>query len=159
MTSGRLLSVAAAPASLRDRLLGTWSLMAMEGRRADGATFHPWGRDLVGRLSYDAAGHVALQIAKRGRARFASDDLEAGTPAEVGRAFDGYHAWLGRFEVDAVKGTVTHRIEASLFPNWEGQEQTRFVALDGDRLELRSPPLPYAGEAVEFVTRWSRHVP
>jgi lipocalin-like protein len=140
------------------RLLGTWTLVAMEGRRASGPPFHPWGADVRGRLTYDADGHVALQIAKAGRPRFASDDLEAGSPEEVQRAFDGYHAWFGRFEVDADGGSVVHRIDASLFPNWEGQDQRRLLSLSGDghELVLRSLPLPYGGEPVEFVTRWVR---
>jgi Lipocalin-like domain len=142
--------------TLRDRLLGTWALVAMEGRRASGGVFHPWGTEVRGRLVYDAGGHVALQIAKAGRARFASDDLEAGTAEEARRAFDGYHAWFGRFAVAADERSVVHRIEASLFPNWEGAEQRRLVTLGEDGLVLLSHPLPYGGEPVEFATRWSR---
>ena len=148
--------MAASPPGLTVRLLGTWTLVAMEGRRASGEMFHPWGTDVRGRLTYAAGGHVALQIARAGNTRFASDDLEAGTPDEVQRAFDGYHAWFGRFHVDLDEDVVVHRIEASLFPNWEGQEQRRLVTLSGDELVLRSHPLPYAGEPVEFVTRWIR---
>jgi hypothetical protein len=141
---------------LRDRLLGTWALVAMEGRRASGTVFHPWGTDVRGRLTYDGAGHVALQIAKGDRPRFASDDLEAGTPEELRRAWDGYHAWFGRFTVSPNEQFVTHHIEASLFPNWAAVERTRLVALGEDELVLRSMPLPYGGEPVEFQTRWVR---
>jgi len=128
----------------------------MEGRRASGAVFHPWGTDVRGRLTYDAAGHVALQIAKGGREPFASDDLEAGTPEEVRRAWNGYHAWFGRFTVREDDQSVVHHIEASLFPNWAGVDQTRLVSLDGDGLVLRSKSMPYGGEPVEFQTRWVR---
>lgn len=123
-----------------------------------GQVVHPWGLDARGRLTYDAHGRVALQIARRARGAFASDDLEAGTPEEVQRAFDGYHAWFGSFSAEG-EDTVVHRIEGSLFPNWEGQEQRRSVVLDGDELWLRSRPLPYGGQRVEFVTRWVRAAP
>jgi hypothetical protein len=128
----------------------------MEGLRTAGEVFPPFGRDLRGRLTYDEAGFVALQMAKSGRARFASEDLEAGTSEEVKHAFDGYHAWFGRFTVSADETTVVHRIEASLFPNWEGVDQTRSVTLTGDDLILRSRPLPYGGDLVAFATRWIR---
>ena len=128
----------------------------MEGRRASGAVFHPWGTDVRGRLTYEAAGHVALQIAKGGREPFASDDLEAGTPEEVRRAWNGYHAWFGRFTVREDDQSVVHHVEASLFPNWAGADQTRLVSLDGDGLVLRSKSMPYGGEPVEFQTRWVR---
>jgi hypothetical protein len=141
---------------LRDRLLGTWALVAMEGRRASGTVFHPWGTDVCGRLTYDGAGHAALQIAKGSRERFTSEDLESGTPEEIRRAWNGYHAWFGRFTVSADEQFVTHHIEASLFPNWAAVEQTRLIALGEEELVLRSMPLPYGGEAVEFQTRWVR---
>lgn len=128
----------------------------MEGRRASGTVFHPWGTDVRGRLTYDGAGHVALQIAKGGRRPFASDDLEAGTPDEVRRAWDGYHAWFGRFTVSPDEQSVVHRIEASLFPNWAGAEQIRWVTVGEDELVLRSEPLTYGGEPVQFCTRWVR---
>jgi lipocalin-like protein len=128
----------------------------MEGRRASGAVFHPWGTDVRGRLTYDAAGYVALQIAKGGREPFASDDLEAGTPEEVRRAWNGYHAWFGRFTVREDDQSVVHHIEASLFPNWAGLDQTRLVSLGGDGLVLCSKSMPYGGEPVEFQTRWVR---
>jgi hypothetical protein len=143
-------------AELKARLLGAWRLAAMEGRRPSGEVFHPWGEDVRGRIVYTADGLVALQLARGAGTRFASDDLEAGTTEEVQRAFDRYHAWFGRFEVAAHEDTVVHHIESSLFPNWEGQDQRRRVTFRGDELELRSPPIPYGGEPVEFVTRWTR---
>jgi hypothetical protein len=128
----------------------------MEGRHASGERFLPWGTEVRGRLVYDAAGRVALQIGKGDRGRFASDDLEGGTPEELRAAFDGYHAWFGRFSVTEGGDAVVHHIVGSLFPNWEGGEQKRFVRLEGDELALTSGPLPYGGETVEFVARWVR---
>ena len=128
----------------------------MEGRRASGAVFHPWGTDVRGRLTYDRAGHVSLQIAKVGRERFASDDLETGTPAEIRCAWDSYHAWFGRFTVGLDEQSVIHHIEASLFPNWVGVDQMRLVTLEDDGLVLRSKPMSYGGQPVEFLTRWVR---
>lgn len=128
----------------------------MEARRASGEVFHPWGTDVRGRLTYDAGGHVALQIAKGNRERFTSEDLESGTSEEIRRAWNGYHAWFGRFTVSPDEQLVTHHIEASLFPNWAAVEQTRLVTLGEDELVLRSLPLPYGGEPVEFQTRWAR---
>jgi len=51
---------------------------------------------------------------------------------------------------------VIHHIEASLFPNWVGVDQMRLVTLEDDGLVLRSKPMPYGGEPVEFLTRWVR---
>jgi hypothetical protein len=128
----------------------------MEARRTSGDVFHPWGTDVHGRLTYDGAGGAALQIAKGSREPFTSDDLESGTPEEIRRAWNGYHAWFGRFTLSADGQTVTHHIEASLFPNWASVEQTRLVTLTEGELVLCSTPLPHGGELVEFQTRWAR---
>ena len=45
------------------------------------------------------------------RPAFAGSDRLGGTDAEVRSAFEGYHAYFGRFMVDAAAGTVTHHIE------------------------------------------------
>ena len=52
--------------------------------------------------------------------------------------------------------SVIHHIEASLFPNWAGVDQMRLVTLEDDGLVLRSKPMAYGGEPVEFLTRWVR---
>src|SRR4029078_11002247 len=88
--------------------------------------------------------------------RFASDDLETGTPAEIRCAWDSYHAWFGRFTGGLDEQWVIHHIEGRLFPNWVGVDQMRLVTLEDDGLVLRSKPMPYGGEPGEFLTRWER---
>ncbi|NIS78033.1 MAG: hypothetical protein GTO00_10655 [Deltaproteobacteria bacterium] len=34
---------------------------------------------------------------------------------------------------------MIHHVESSLFPNWEGHGQKRYVTLSGNRLTLTSP--------------------
>ncbi|NIO57697.1 MAG: hypothetical protein GTN72_16250 [Candidatus Latescibacteria bacterium] len=40
---------------------------------------------------------------------------------------------------DPEGGFVIHHVESSLFPNWEGHGQKRYVTLSGNRLTLTSP--------------------
>jgi hypothetical protein len=47
-------------------------------------------------------------------------------------------AYCGRHEVRGDQ--VVHHIEQSLFPNWLGTNQQRFIKLDGNRLTLTTDP-------------------
>jgi hypothetical protein len=47
-------------------------------------------------------------------------------------------AYCGRYEVHG--DHVVHHIEQSLFPNWVGTSQKRFIELEGDRLTLTTDP-------------------
>jgi hypothetical protein len=99
---------------------------------------------------------MAAQIMRPGRPPFASGDRQRGTDAEVRAAHDGYLAYWGTWDVDPARGTVTHHVRGSLFPNWVGQDQVRAFTLDGDRLTLRTPPLRQGGREVVGVLAWER---
>ena len=45
-------------------------------------------------------------------------------------------AYAGPFSVDVGDGTVTHHVEVSLFPNWEGHDQVRRVTIEGGQLSI-----------------------
>jgi hypothetical protein len=45
-------------------------------------------------------------------------------------------AYAGPFSVDVDDGTVTHHVDISLFPNWQGEDQVRRVTIVGERLSI-----------------------
>jgi hypothetical protein len=45
-------------------------------------------------------------------------------------------AYAGPFSVDVGNGTVTHHVDVSLFPNWQGRDQVRRVTIEGGRLSI-----------------------
>jgi hypothetical protein len=137
-------------------LVGTWGLASMEVKAASGETTYPWGRDVMGRLTYTANGQMSLQIMKANRRAFSSEDLEGGTAEEIQAAFDGYHAYFGTYSLDRRTRTVVHRIDGSLFPNWVGHEQRRTIKLSASRLTLTSSPILVGGREEIFLTVWDR---
>ncbi len=48
-----------------------------------------------------------------------------------------------------------HRFGLSLFPNWVGSEQVRFVEVAGDELTITTRPLRIGGETVNRLV-WER---
>lgn len=130
---------------IKKQLVGTWKLVSY-----DVGTTHPMGRDPVGLLIYTGDGRMSLQAMLPGRPRFvgeASTGHEHGTPEEVVSAYGGYIAYFGTYEVNE-RGSVTHRIEGSLFPNWVGRDQIELFKLSGDRLEFGIDPIRYTWKRV-----------
>ena len=141
--------------SWREQLIGHWALVSLAA--VDGSAIeYPMGQDMEGVITYEQTGHMAVQIMRHDRPRFASGDMERGTPAELSAAVTGYTAYFGVYSVDESAAVVTHHIKGSLFPNWVGTDQRREVALDGHRLTLTSEPILYEGKMRVFRVVWKR---
>ncbi len=107
----------------------------------------------MGYLSYTPEGYVFVAMMRAARPRYATDDLLGGTSAERAGAAGSYVTYCGRYELR--EGRVVHHIELSLFPNWTGLDQERFVELDGDRLTITTSPLAIGGTTTNRLT-WER---
>jgi Lipocalin-like domain len=123
-------------------LAGTWTLVAADVVHADGARDRDYGAAPKGLLLIDGEGHYSLQIFKAERRRFASGDKLTGTEAEFKTAVLGSSTHFGEISIDKAAGTLTFKIDAASFPNWEGAAQTRHYELNGDELSYRVPPRP-----------------
>jgi Lipocalin-like domain len=138
-------------------IVGAWQLISFEMQQPDGTVVHPFGPDAQGSIIYAASGRFAVQVSRRKRPLFASGDQIKGTQEEIEASFKGCIAYFGSYELDAEGGFVVHRVEGSLFPNWEGAELKRFFELAGDCLTLRTPATVWggAGEVVGVLV-WEK---
>jgi hypothetical protein len=114
---------------VRDPLVGAWRLVSWENRAADGQVTYPVGTDALGYLLYSPDGCFSVTISRRDRAGFAAGDLLSGTSEEQARAVEGVVAYAGRYSLHG--DLVIHHVELSLFPNWVGSDQQRWVELAG----------------------------
>jgi len=137
----------------KDPFLGAWTLATYEQHKADGAVAYPMGKDVVGRITYDAGGRMSAQIMRRDRPKFTSGSRQQGTPEEVRAAYYGYVGYYGPFDVDEQKKIVLHHVECCSFPNWVGTDLVRHYEFQGDRLILRVGSLA-AGDASELRLTW-----
>jgi hypothetical protein len=119
------------------RLVGAWELVSRTVSKEDGTILVDpvLGEKPLGRLYYDASGVMMLQMMRSRRS------AAIGTPANPrdagnARVILGYDAYFGRYTVDDRSGTVTHRVEGSLFPEDLGKDFVRPFTLDGDTLTL-----------------------
>lgn len=123
-------------------LAGSWTLVAADRELPDGTRVPDYGATPAGRLVIDAVCRYSLQIFKRERPAFASEDKAKGTNAEFREAVLGSSTHFGSIEADTPAGVLVFKIEESSFPNWRGTEQRRTYTLAGDILTYRVPRRP-----------------
>ena len=134
------------------RFLGTWRLVSVETREADGSVFRRGRR--IGYIIYSEDGYMSVAFMKEGRPKFASGDIRGGTVEEKVAAVEGYVSYSGRYEVEGDR--VIHHIEVSLFPNWIGASQERAFEFEGDRLTLSTPLMLVGGRQLSTHLIWER---
>ncbi len=128
-----------------NQLVGTWKFISLSGKNSEEDTFYPYSKNLFGRLMYDTKGHMIVLLMNPDRSKFASGDMMKGTPDEIKSAFEGFDAYCGKYTIDTEKGTVTHHLLGSKFPNWVGTDQIRFFKSSGDTLRITAPPILVGG--------------
>jgi Lipocalin-like domain len=134
--------------------VGTWRLVSMEARASTGAVSYPLGPDGGGLLFYSADGYMSAVLYRANRARFGTQDIQAGTEAQLADASRTYASYAGPYEVRGDR--VHHHVEASLFPDWVGTTQERIYRFDGSRLTLSTDPIPFGGAELRLVLIWER---
>ncbi len=137
-------------------LVGTWRLESAEFTGSDGSISYPYGESPVGIVTYDAGGHMSVQLMREERAHFDSNDPTMGNADEIRAAFEGIITYFGAYLVDEGLHRVTHRLEGCSFPNWEGTELSRHYAIEGDLLTLTTDPMQVGGTGITGVLVWRR---
>src|SRR5438477_1484676 len=80
---------------LKNKFIGTWKLVSAEAQQPNGEVVpYRYEAGAIGYIMYDATGHMAVQLMQPHRPRFASGDLDTGTPEEIKAAFAGYRAYF-----------------------------------------------------------------
>ena len=150
-----LLAVSAASGQqlpLKDQLVGTWMLVSWEQKKSDGTKLERYGAIPTGIAFFDAGGRYIITVMRSDRANYASNALWQGTAEENKATADGTITYFGTYSVSDGDRSIAVHIEGSSFPNWNGADQKRAVAITGDRLTLTVRPPN--GDIVDVV--WKR---
>src|SRR5258708_5784217 len=139
--------------SLKDRLVGAWTLVSCDSTSANGAR-QPYCADSNpnGILILDASGRYAQVIAARGRPKFSTPNRSEAKAEEFKAAALGLVANFGTWSINEADKTLTGHYEGALFPNIEGTDVKSTVSLSGDELKLIQPS-PVLGGRSESVYR------
>ncbi|WP_020655771.1 alpha/beta fold hydrolase [Massilia niastensis] len=137
-------------------LAGRWDIVSWEQLYDDGRRELPLGEQPSGFIRYLPDGDMVCMISRADRKPFAQGGQWHAPVEDKARAYDSMLSYAGRYHVEG--DTITHSVEASLFPNWIGGVQKRRWALQDDgtlvlqaRLEDDTPQARTARLA------WRRH--
>ena len=76
----------------------------------------------------------------------------AGYPWRKQRNADGTITYFGTYSISEADSSIAIHVEGGSFPNWNGTDQKRFVAIAGEQLTLTVRPT--AGDIVDVI--WKR---
>ena len=143
--------------SARAQMLGAWELESRTVRAANGdILLDPvLGKQPLGRLFYDASGHMMLQMMRQDRAQaigVPTNPKDSNNP----RIVLGYDSYFGTFRVNAPAGTITHHVDGSLFPEDLGKDFERRFTIDGDTFTLSFTSKSAEGTDVTRTLRFRR---
>jgi len=153
----------AAEDSVRGQLIGTWALVSRASHLANGQVLSDPGLSETpqGRLIYDASGHVAAQLSRRGRTVEMIGE-ECGKVAatkhqpNTAQTILGYDAYFGTYTIHQKEGFVTHHLESAIFPGDIGTDINRNFKIEGDRLTISFDTTLQDGTPVKRTLVWER---
>ena len=68
--------------SLKEQLVGTWTLLSWEQKKAYGTKIERYGTDSKGIAFFDTGGRYIITVMRSDRAKYASNALWQGSPEE-----------------------------------------------------------------------------
>jgi hypothetical protein len=112
--------------SVREKLIGAWRLVSLEGPGADGKMNR--STDLKGMLLYARDGHMSVQLMYPKSASGLSNDYVK----------NGYEASFGSYDVNEQAHTVTHHVEGSITEQLVGKDLPRVYQFSDGQLIIKS---------------------
>jgi hypothetical protein len=135
--------------SLKEQLVGTWTLVSLENTAPNGTKRQPLGANPKGILILDASGSYAELFGRPDRPKYKNPSQPT---TEERAAAQAFAANFGAWSVSEADKTFTQRVEGALVPNNEGTDVKGSVTVAGDELKL-TRVLPIISNTQEFVYR------
>jgi hypothetical protein len=141
--------------TVKDQLVGAWTLIGVAGERADGSKFEPFGPNPKGIIIFSDEGHFSLFQSSADVPKIAANDRAKATSEEATAIVRESIAYYGTYAGNEGEKTLSVKLSGSTYANLiGGPEQKRIVtSLTPDELKFTNPRTP-AG--VTLLTAWAR---
>jgi hypothetical protein len=153
---GFALLPAIAPAqqkSLKEQLIGTWTMVSNDNIGADGVKRQLFGRNPKGITVYEAGGRYVQIMLQSDIPNFKINNRLEGTAEENRTVVHGSAASFGTWSFDEENRILVVRLEGSIFPNLAGTTSKRSVSITGDELRISNPTAGSGGKAEQVWRR------
>ena len=139
--------------SLKEQVVGTWTLVSSDQVRPDGSKLKQFGANPNGINIFDANGRFFLMVASADNSRIASNDRSMTQSEEDGLIVESI-AYYGTYTVNEEVNVISLHLDASTFPNQVGTDQKRSItSLTANELKYSSPAAK-SGDQVHQI--WKR---
>jgi hypothetical protein len=138
--------------TLKDQLVGTWSLAAWERTTPDGTKVNAYGPNPKGFAYYGADGRFYVLFTRGDLPKISANDRAKATPEEAKALVDGSIAYAGTYTVDEGSKTVALRLEATTFPNQAREQKRTITSISADEMKFTNPA-PTAGGKIEVTMK------
>jgi hypothetical protein len=144
----------AQPKTLKDQLVGSWTLVSAETIEANGNKIPlVKGTPVKGLLIFTADGRVSFQVIGDHQT-LASNDRSKMTAEEMKAMAESALSYFATYTVNEAEKSFTMKIEASTFQNQTAiPAAKRMVELNGDDLKLTNPGRIAGGQTINV---WKR---
>jgi hypothetical protein len=138
--------------SVKDQLVGTWTLVSWEHALPNGSKDQSYGTNPKGIVVFDAKGRFFLMFAHPDLPKIASNAPATATSEEAKDLLSGSIAYFGTYGVNDADKVINLRLEASTFPNQLASDQNGTItSLTADELHYEMTAL--AGGKISIVLR------
>jgi len=147
LTALVLFVLAVQPGSADDasKLVGIWRVLTFDAeRQATGAWEPIFGQNPTGYLIFTPEGRMVAILTAQGRE--AAKTLEESADLLLTLV-----AYTGMYRVEGDKWIT--KVDVAAIPQFVGTEQSRSFTVEGDRLQVVTPPFPFVAEQVAAKNR------
>jgi hypothetical protein len=140
--------------SIKDGIVGAWSLVAVTADLANGNKSEPFGADPKGTIIFTSDGHFSLFQSRAELPKISTNDRTKATTEEATAIISGSIAYFGTYSVNEGDRSLSITLEGSTFPNLLGLAQKKIItSLDSTELKFANPQTP---SGMTLQTMWKR---
>ena len=122
--------------TLKEQLVGTWSVVSAVDVKPDGTKSDQWGTSPKSTMMYTPNGRYVFAIMRSDIPKITAKSRAEIGADEATKIARGIIVYFGTYSVNESDKTVTYKIEGSSYPNMIGVDQKRIItSISADELK------------------------
>ena len=118
--------------TLKETIVGTWSVASVSDHYEDGKKINPWGAGMSGNLTFDNSGHFSQILIGEQQPAMKSNDPRRADALAI--------AYFGSYTVNEADKVVSVKVEHATNSSRNGADQKWTVTISADALSLVGSP-------------------